>query len=373
MRKWDGRGFFDGARWCGRGSSGNCRWQPLVRLRQPLKLLVAPAEAGALALGQDRGELIGRGEFMSWIERAWVRLRESLARYRAEIGVRDEAVELQREWLGDLRGKRVLEIGCGAGNILTMEIARAAGEYVGVDLLEDRVRKLQERLQAAGLEQARAQAGDVLAMDGSMGRFDVIYAGSVLHAFSDIDGAARALQGLLKPGGVLVAWEPMNTGWAVRLARGLYRPFQPNRKWHHPLRVSDVGKWRGAFPAGGSERVAGVVEVGVSGLSAAGRAEGGGVTGEAAARAGRGQAVAEGVSSGGVADGGGGVRLWPRLKAGGIPIKKSGGRRRLLRRLRRLRARHPAPSVLRRDCGKNRLVAGRRPAPARLRLGFRVK
>ncbi|GIU78050.1 MAG: methyltransferase [Bryobacteraceae bacterium] len=194
---------------------------------------------------------------MSWIERAWVRLRESLARYRAEIGVRDEAVELQREWLGDLRGKRVLEIGCGAGNILTMEIARAAGEYVGVDLLEDRVRKLQERLQAAGLEQARAQAGDVLAMDGSMGRFDVIYAGSVLHAFGDIDRAAGALQGLLKPGGVLVAWEPMNTGWAVRLARGLYRPFQPNRKWHHPLTVSDVGKWGEHFRLEGARGLLG--------------------------------------------------------------------------------------------------------------------
>lgn len=170
-------------------------------------------------------------------------MRESLARYRAEIGVRDEAVELQRAWLGNLRGKRVLEIGCGAGNILTMEIARAAGEYVGVDLQEDRVRKLQEKLAAAGLGHAKAQVGDVLVMDGAMGRFDVIYAGSVLHAFGDIDEAARALKGLLKPGGVLVAWEPMNTGWAVRLIRGLYRPFQPNRKWHHPLTVADVKEW----------------------------------------------------------------------------------------------------------------------------------
>lgn len=180
---------------------------------------------------------------MRWIERGWVGLRESLARYRAEIGVRDEAVALQREWLGDLRGKRVLEIGCGAGNILTMDIARAAGEYVGVDLQADRVRKLQEKLAVAGLAHARARAGDVLQMEGSDGKFDVVYAGSVLHAFADIDGAARALGRLLKPGGVLVAWEPMNTGWVVRLIRGLYRPFQPNRRWHHPLRVSDVRKW----------------------------------------------------------------------------------------------------------------------------------
>lgn len=193
----------------------------------------------------------------SSIERAWAELRESLARYRAEIGVREEAVALQREWLGDLRGKRVLEIGCGAGNILTMEIAQAAGEYVGVDLQADQVRRLQEKLAAAGLAHARAQTGDVLKADGTEGVFDVIYAGSVLHAFADIDGAARVFRRLLKPGGVLVAWEPMNTGWAVKLIRGLYRPFQPNRKWHHPLTLSDVKKWGDHFSLGGTRGLLG--------------------------------------------------------------------------------------------------------------------
>ena len=201
---------------------------------------VVPKQAGQEASGMGR------------IERAWVWLRESLARYRAAIGERDEAVALQREWLGRLEGKRVLEIGAGAGNVLTMEIARACGEYLGVDLLADRIGKLQLRLEGAGLAHARAVAGDVLAEDWQHGRFDVIYAGSVLHAFADIERAARVLRDRLKPGGVLVAWEPMNTGWAVRLARGLYRPFQPNRAWHHPLTVADVEKWGQYFQLEGA-------------------------------------------------------------------------------------------------------------------------
>jgi len=64
---------------------------------------VVPKQAGQEASGMGR------------IERAWVWLRESLARYRAAIGERDEAVALQREWLGRLEGKRVLEIGAGQG------------------------------------------------------------------------------------------------------------------------------------------------------------------------------------------------------------------------------------------------------------------
>lgn len=194
---------------------------------------------------------------MRWIERAWVRMRESLARYRAEIGVRDEAVALQREWLGALAGKRVLEIGCGAGNLLTMEIARASGEYLGVDLREDRVERLRGKLAAAGLRHARAEAGDVLAGGWPHGEFDVIYAGSVLHALGDIEKAAGALRKLLKPGGVVVAWEPMNTGWAVRAARGLYRPFQPDRQWHHPLTASAVEKWGQHFRLEGARGLLG--------------------------------------------------------------------------------------------------------------------
>lgn len=214
-----------------------------------------------MAMGQDcrAGRAAGAGaeRMMRWVERAWIRLRESLARYRAEIGVREQAVALQREWLGDLRGKRVLEIGCGAGNILTMEIARAAGEYLGVDLAGDRVERLGRKLEEAGLGHARAVEGDVLDENWPHGVFDVIYAGSVLHAFADIDLAAQRLRRMLQPGGVLVAWEPMNTGWAVRLARALYRPFQPNRRWHHPLTPGGVEQWGRHFRLEGARGLLG--------------------------------------------------------------------------------------------------------------------
>lgn len=173
----------------------------------------------------------------------WQRMMRSLAEYRAATGEREEAVRVQWEWLGDLTGKRVLEIGCGAGNILTMEIARRSGEYLGVDVQADRVAVLRKKLEAAGLRHARAEMQDVLAESWPCGRFDVIYSGSVLHAFGDIDRAAACLRRMLVDGGVIVAWEPMNTGWAVRLVRALYRPFQRNRAWHHPLTVADVERW----------------------------------------------------------------------------------------------------------------------------------
>lgn len=189
--------------------------------------------------------------FDNVIKTVWVQLRESLARYRAAIGARNEALAQQRAWLGDLRGKRVLEIGCGEGSLLTLEIAAAAEEYVGVDLEGSKIRRLQEKLDAQGLKSARAIQGDVLGMSGCLGQFDVIYSCSVLHAFPDIDKAAQGLQALLRPGGRIVAWEPMNTGPAVRLVRGLYRPFQPDRMFHYPLRCEDVQRWGSHFTLAG--------------------------------------------------------------------------------------------------------------------------
>lgn len=97
------------------------------------------------------------------VEGVWKWMRRSLAEYRAATGERDEAVRVQWEWLGELAGKRVLEIGCGAGNILTMEIARRSGEYPGVDVQADRVAVLRRKLESAGLRHARAEVQDVLA------------------------------------------------------------------------------------------------------------------------------------------------------------------------------------------------------------------
>lgn len=181
------------------------------------------------------------------MSRIWVKLRKSLALYRAAIGARDDALAQQRKWLGDLRGKRVLEIGCGEGSLLTLEIAGAAEEYIGVDLQASRICKLQTKLEAGCLKNARAIQGDIFEMSRSLGQFDVIYSCSVLHAFPDIDKAARRLRTLLRPGGRLVAWEPMNTGLAVRFVRGLYRPFQPDRKFHYPLTCGDIRKWASYF------------------------------------------------------------------------------------------------------------------------------
>lgn len=182
-----------------------------------------------------------------WLPRKWKRLRERFAQYRKEIGLLEEAVEVQKRWLGNLSSKRVLDLGAGDGNVLSMYIARSCKEYVAVDLSERRIRILQEKLRRAGLTHAIAEVRDAMANDWPHGEFDVIYSSSVLNAFRDVESAIQMLKMRLRQGGIVVAWEPLKTSWLNIVVRSIYRPFQPDRSWHWPLTRNSLRLYAHSF------------------------------------------------------------------------------------------------------------------------------
>jgi SAM-dependent methyltransferase len=101
-----------------------------------------------------------------------------------------------------VNGYRVLEVGCGTGNVLrALQHACPRGTVVGMDLY------------AQGLAFARKQTscplvqGD-LEQPGFGVRFDVIGAFDVVEHLSDDLQVFRSIHSLLKPGGVLVLTVP---------------------------------------------------------------------------------------------------------------------------------------------------------------------
>ncbi len=85
----------------------------------------------------------------------------------------------------DLTAARVLDFGCGAGQLLSVLDARFGftGEYVGVDLAEPALAVTRSRHR--GREGARFERRDVLA-DGLAEDFDVVFvSGTFNHATSD--------------------------------------------------------------------------------------------------------------------------------------------------------------------------------------------
>ncbi len=106
-------------------------------------------------------------------------------------------------------GMKVLDAGCGPGR-LTVPVARVVGrtgEVVALDNQPAMLRKLEERLDAEGLENARAVRGELGegALDES--GFDRVLLVGVLGEVRDRAAGLRELYAALEPGGVLSVTE----------------------------------------------------------------------------------------------------------------------------------------------------------------------
>lgn len=207
----------------------------------------------------------------------WTRLRRRIMRLRAGIGLEERNLSLHREWLGDLTNARVLDLGCFDGNALSLYMARSCREYVGVDLSEKAIARLNEKLAREGLASARGYAADFLKNDFPDGRFDVVYAYSVLHHFSDLEVLLKELRRVLAPGGIIISTDPMRTEPLNRLARVLYRPFQSDRDWEWPFSYGTFRMIRRHFEIADLQGLQGMSKWGyplqlVPGLGGVGRA-----------------------------------------------------------------------------------------------------
>jgi SAM-dependent methyltransferase len=129
-------------------------------------------------------------------------------RYRTTQLDHDELRESERHFLAktalrpeDLKGKLVLDVGCGMGRFA--EVATRWGAHVvGVDLsaaAEVAAKNLADR-------DFTAFQADVFSLPFAAESFDVIYSIGVLHHTPDCEAAVKALDKYLKPGGLLVVW-----------------------------------------------------------------------------------------------------------------------------------------------------------------------
>jgi SAM-dependent methyltransferase len=181
------------------------------------------------------------------VTRAWTRLRRTVLRLRSAAGVEEYLLDLHRRWLGDLSDKRVLDLGCFDGNALSVWLADSAAAYTGIDLSSSAVAVLQRKLDGAGVVGARAQAIDFLDNPWPDGSFDVVYAYSVLHHFSDLEVALAEVRRILAPDGIVVSVDPLAIEPFNRLARAVYRPFQSDRAWEFPLDEAALRTFRRHF------------------------------------------------------------------------------------------------------------------------------
>ena len=150
-----------------------------------------------------------------------------------------------------LRGKQVLDVGCGGG-ILSEALARAGAQVLGIDLSTPVLEVAQlHALEAKADVQYRAIAAEELAQERPAA-FDLVTCMEMLEHVPDPAGALKALAALVKPGGDVVVStlnrNPMAFAVAIigaeYVARVLPRGTHEVSEIHPALRTRPVGAQR---------------------------------------------------------------------------------------------------------------------------------
>lgn len=164
---------------------------------------------------------------------------------RKSLGVEKQILDLHTTWLGDLSNKKVLDLGCYAGNSLSFYMAENSKEYIAIDLSETGISRLSERIR--NLPFAEAYTVDFLSSEFNEKNFDIIYAYGVLHHFKNVDQLIEKLSEKLNSNGKIISYDPLETSRPVKIIRTIYRPFQSDKDWEWPFSKKVYFKFENAF------------------------------------------------------------------------------------------------------------------------------
>lgn len=147
--------------------------------------------------------------------------------------------------LGDLRGRGVLDFGCGHG-MAAVVLAKRGARVIAFDLSGGYLREARDRAHAnhASIDFVKANGEWLPFADET---FDCIWGNAILHHL-DMRRAGLELRRVLRPGGVAVFCEPWGGNPLLTWARGIMPyPHKDRTPQEKPLRQSDIEALREVF------------------------------------------------------------------------------------------------------------------------------
>jgi ubiquinone/menaquinone biosynthesis C-methylase UbiE len=122
------------------------------------------------------------------------------------------------------RGKRVLEVGCGAGTDL-VRFARGGAIVTGVDIASSAIELARRNFQHQGLEaDLRVADGEHLPFDD--GSFELVYAHGVVQYTADARALVSECHRVLTPGGEAIFQAYNRISWLNALSRLMKVPLE---------------------------------------------------------------------------------------------------------------------------------------------------
>lgn len=146
------------------------------------------------------------------------------------------------KWLGDVKGKKVLELGCGLGEA-SVYLAKKGAKVTATDLSGGMLKVAEKVAQKhqTYIDTVKCSADSIPFEENS---FDIVYAANILHHV-DLEAVMRESSRVLKRGGYFVSWDPLAHNPVINVYRKLASAVRTEDE--HPLRMSDLEIYRKYF------------------------------------------------------------------------------------------------------------------------------
>jgi SAM-dependent methyltransferase len=151
--------------------------------------------------------------------------------------------------LGDVRGKTVLDFGCGAGENLVPLVERGA-RVIGIDISPQLLALARQRLALAGLE-ATLRVGSAYETGLPDASVDVIFCIALIHHLN-IEQVRKEMRRILAKDGKIILQEPIRFSRLYARLRSLLPERDNVSEYEHPLTRAEFAAINEPFKADGT-------------------------------------------------------------------------------------------------------------------------
>jgi len=137
--------------------------------------------------------------------------------------------------LTDVKGKHVLEYGCGPGSA-AFDVAKVGGDVHAIDISDVAIEQALDKAKSEDVSiKASVMDAENLSFDNDS--FDLVCGSGILHHL-DLERSYKEIQRVLKPNGRAVFFEPLGHNPIINV----YRHLTPSMRTddEHPLLMSDL-------------------------------------------------------------------------------------------------------------------------------------
>lgn len=164
--------------------------------------------------------------------------QDTIDRYRAPAKTTIFPLEYAFHLLGDVRGKTILEYGCGDG-LNTVVLANRGAKVVALDISAELLEVAHKRLEANDCQDVDLLIGSAHGLPLEDESVDVIFGMAILHHL-ELDLASREVWRVLKRGGRAIFEEPTRNSKLVAKVRKLFPQRAEVSPFERPLTTKEM-------------------------------------------------------------------------------------------------------------------------------------